>query len=109
VRLTAGFWVAAYLARLAAAGIPAYVLARGDATAGSVVVKVATLEGHARAFERITDAASGGRRWALLAEGVEAEVDAVMVRARRRDPDLWLIEVEDRAGRSLLEEPGLAD
>jgi hypothetical protein len=45
----------------------------------------------------------------VLAEGPEAEVDAALARQRRYDPDLWLIEVEDRAGRSLLDEPGLAE
>ena len=51
-RLTADFWVRAYLARLQAAHIPAYVVARGDATAGAVLVKLATLDGLARAFQR---------------------------------------------------------
>ena len=35
-RLTAGFWVAAYLTRLRLSNIPAYVTAKGDATAGAV-------------------------------------------------------------------------
>jgi hypothetical protein len=109
VRLTAGFWVQAYLLRLRGAGIPGYVVARGDATAGAVVVKLATLDGKARAFQRVVDPVEGGRAWGLLAEGGEAEVDAALARARGRDPDLWLIEVEDRAGRTLLEDEGLAD
>lgn len=107
-RLASGLWVSAYLARLRAAALPAYVTARGDDTAGAVVVKLATLDGRAQAFERQYDLAGGGRRWALLAEGPEAEVDAILARARRRDPDLWLIEVEDRQGRTLLDEPGLS-
>ena len=45
VRLTAEFWVQAYLARLRQADIPAYVMARGDATAGAVLVKCSTLDG----------------------------------------------------------------
>ncbi len=109
VRLTAAFWVQAYLARLRGADIPAYVVARGDATAGAVAVKLATLDGRARAFQRVGDAGRGGRRWDLLAEGAEAEVDAVLGRARARDPDLWVIEIEDRAGRTLLDEAGLAE
>lgn len=107
-RLTAEIWVQAYLRRLQLAAIPAYVTRRGDATAGAVVVKLATLDGRAVAHERQWDMATGGRRWAVLAEGDEAAVDAVLSRARARDPDLWIIEVEDRAGRSLLDEPGLS-
>ena len=39
-RLTAAFWVQAYLRRLALENIPAYVLAHGDETAGAVFVKL---------------------------------------------------------------------
>lgn len=109
MRLTAEFWVSAYLARLRLANMPVYVTARGDATAGAVVVKVATLDGLARAYARRSDIETGERRWMVLAEGAEAEVDAVLARARARDPDLWIIEVEDRAGRHLLEEEGLSE
>jgi hypothetical protein len=42
-----------------------------------------------------------------LAEGPEPDVDAAIARQRSFDPDLWVIEVEDRAGRHLLDEPGL--
>jgi hypothetical protein len=108
-RLTAAFWVQAYLARLQLAGIPAFVVAHGDDTAGSVLVKVATLDGKARVHERSFDLIEDRRTWVVLVEGAEAEVDAVIARQRGRDPDLWVIEVEDRAGRHLLDEPGLAD
>ncbi|MCB1353228.1 MAG: DUF1491 family protein [Rhodobacteraceae bacterium] len=107
-RLTAEFWVQAYLARLRLAGIPAFVTAKGDATAGAVIVKLNTLDGAARAFSRSYDA-SGARVWAVLAEGPEREVDAALGRQRGFDPDLWILEIEDRAGRTLLEEPGLSD
>jgi hypothetical protein len=108
-RLTAEFWVRAYLARLRLADIPAFVVARGDATAGAVLVKLATLDGRARVFQRGLDPATGARRWMVLAEGEEAGVEAVIARARRNDPDLWVIEIEDRAGRTLLDEPGLSE
>lgn len=108
-RLTARFWVEAYLARLRLADIPAYVTAKGDAQAGSVLVKLATLDGRARAFHRIYDLLEDARRWDTLAEGAEAEVDAAIARQRGYDPDLWVVEIEDRAGRTLLDQPGLAD
>ncbi len=106
-RLKAGIWVAAYLARLGAQAIPAFVVRRGDETAGAVLVKCATLDGKARAFQRSFDPLSGQRTWMVLAEGEEAEVDAAIGRQRKFDPDLWVIEVEDRAGRHLLGEEGL--
>ncbi len=109
VRLTADLWVSAYLARLRLADIPAFVVARGDATAGAVLVKSAPLDGTARLFQRSVDIMTGGRTWVVLADGAEREVDAAIDRQRSRDPDLWVIEVEDRAGRHLLDEPGLSE
>ena len=108
-RLASGIWVGAYLARLQAEGIPVYVVARGDDTAGAVLVKLATLDGQARAFQRVADLMSGTRKWDVLAEGPEPEVDATIRKQRGYDPDLWVIEVEDPRGRHMLDEPGLAD
>ena len=107
-RLASGFWVAAYLSRLQAAAIPAYVTRRGDATAGAVVVKLATLDGQARAFVRRWDLVTDTRRWQVLAEGDEAAIDAALTREAARGPDRWLIEVEGRQGRSRLDQDGLA-
>jgi hypothetical protein len=101
-RLTAGLWISAYLNRLRLSEIPAYVMAKGDATAGAVLVKVATLDGQAIIHERRFDLERDTRIWQVLAQGPEAEMDAILGRARARDPDLWIIEIEDRAGRSLL-------
>ena len=108
-RLTADFWVRAYLARLRLADIPAFITSKGDATAGAVLVKLATLDGQAKAFQRSFDLMTGDRAWVVLAEGAEAEVDAAVARQRGFDRDLWVIEVEDRKGRTLLDEPGLSD
>ena len=107
-RLTADFWVRAYLRRLELANIPAYVTRKGDPTAGAVLVKLATLDGQARAFQRSFDLMTGTRTWVILAEGSEPEVDATLVRQRRNDPDLWIIEVESREGHTLLDEDGLS-
>lgn len=107
-RLSTDFWVAAYLARLEAIGVPAHLMAKGDATAGAVIVKVATMDGQASAFARETGP-DGRRIWASLADaGPEAEVDEKLKRQLGFDPDLWIIEVEDPKGRSLLDEDGLS-
>ncbi|WP_296765659.1 DUF1491 family protein [Sediminimonas sp.] len=108
-RLTARFWVDAYMARLSIADIPAFVVAHGDDTAGAVLVKLNTLDGQATAYTRSFDLMRDARVWAPLAEGHEDQVDAAIARQRATDPDLWVIEVEDRHGRHLLDEPGLSD
>lgn len=108
-RLTAQFWVSAYLNRLRLYEIPAFVVTHGDDTAGAVLVKLNTLDGNAKAFQRSFDLMSGERAWMVLAEGAERDVDAALAKQRSFDPDLWVIEVEDREGRHLLDEPGLAD
>lgn len=109
IRLASGLWVQAYLARLQQQMIPVYVTAKGDETAGAVIVKTATLDGQAVARQRSYDLMSGERVWIVLSEGDEAEVDAVLAREKSRDRDLWIIEVEDRLGRDLLDQDGLRD
>ncbi|ETX15746.1 GTP-binding protein Era [Roseivivax halodurans JCM 10272] len=106
-RLATALWVSAYRKRLDLAGIPAFVTSRGDETAGAVLVKVAQLDGTARLLTRRYDFMADSTRWEVMADGPEREVDEVVSRERRSDPDLWVIEVEDRAGRHMLGEDGL--
>ncbi len=106
-RLTSEIWVAAYLTRLRLATIPAFIVQKGDGTAGAVLVKLNTLDGQAVCYQRSFDLLSGDRRWVVLAEGIETEVDTSISKQKSFDPDLWVIEIEDKAGRHLLDEPGL--
>lgn len=106
-RLTSEIWVAAYLTRLRLATIPAFIVQKGDSTAGAVLVKLNTLDGKATCFQRSFDLMSGDRRWMVLVEGDETAVDQSIGKQRGFDPDLWVIEIEDKAGRHLLDEPGL--
>ncbi len=107
IRLTADIWVSAYLTRLRLADIPVFITKKGDATAGAVLVKLNTLDGRAIAYQRSFDLMSGKRAWVVLEEGEETRVDAALERQKRFDVDIWVIEVEDRSGRHLLDEPGL--
>lgn len=107
MRLTADFWVAAYIARLRQEEIPAFVVAHGDDTAGTVLIKLNTLDGMARLFHRMHDLMADRTRWQEMMAGPEPEVDAALRRQRDMDPDLWIIEVEDRAGRHMLDSGGL--
>ena len=106
-RLTSEFWVQAYLHRLNLENIPAFVTTKGDLTAGSVLIKLNTLDGGAQAFERSFDLQTGQRAWIALAAGAEGDVDMAIQRQKSFDPDVWVIEVEDKQGRHLLDQAGL--
>ena len=97
----------AYLTRLRLIDIPAFVVAKGDATAGAILVKLNPLDGSAIVYQRSLDLMSGERAWVVLAEGPESDVDSSISKQRSFDPDLWVIEVEDKSGRHLLDEAGL--
>jgi len=105
-RLAADLWVAAYRARLEAEGLAVYVAAKGDPTAGAILVKLCPLDGTATLYGRVADA-EGGRPWTMLAEGPESVVDEAVARQRRFDPDIWVIEVEARDGSARLDREGL--
>lgn len=107
MRLTADIWVSAYLARLRQAAIPAFVVQKGDATAGAVLVKLSPLDGTACCYQRSFDLMTGKRTWMVLTEGAERDVDSAIAKQCSFDPDLWVIEVEDKLGRHLLDEIGL--
>ena len=106
-RLAARVWIDAYLKRLDLEMIPAHIARKGDATAGAVLVKLATMDGQATLFQRSFDLMTGARQWMTLSQGRDAEVEASVAQQKSFDPDLWVIEIEDKAGRHLLDEPGL--
>lgn len=107
-RLATGLWVSAYLARLSAVHIPAYVVAHGDDTAGAVLVKCARLDGSAQLYAREWDLDSDQRQWRQTHDAPEPEIDAAIASQRRSDPDLWVLEIESRDGATLLDQDGLA-
>ena len=107
-RLSASLWVEALIRRANVMGASAFVLQRGDAERGDVVVKVSSLDGLARAY-RPSINMEGDRIFLDLAmQGVgpeEGAIDAYISRERMRDTDLWVIEIEDREGRHFITEP----
>jgi hypothetical protein len=89
-RLAAGVMVTALLRRVAAAGGFGAVLHRGDATAGSIAI-VTRDRGETRLLARVM-ATNGGYGWGDVAAG--DAIDGWIERARRYDPDLWIIELD---------------
>lgn len=101
-------WASALIRRASIGGAFAAVARKGDADAGAVLVKVATLDGRARLYAPARDG-EGERIWLDLSAGSlgddEAAVDAHIRKRSETDPDLWVIEVEDKHGRHFLMEP----
>ena len=107
MRLTASFWVSAYRKQLEMHDISCFVVRHGDDTAGAVLVKLNTLDGNARVYQRSFDLMTGDRMWIVLTEGEEAYCDQAIARQCSFDSDLWVLEVEDRQGRHMLDQDGL--
>lgn len=99
-------WASALVRRALGAGSGAYVARKGDPDFGAALIKVATLDGKARLYSPARDG-DGQRVFhdVTPADGAEASVDAAAAARLARDPDLWLIEIEDRSGRHHLTEP----
>ncbi len=101
-------WASALIRRASIAGSFAAVARKGDADAGAVLVKAATLDGRARLYAPARDGA-GERMWLDLSAGAlgddERNVDEYVRKRVATDPGLWVIEVEDKQGRHFLMEP----
>jgi hypothetical protein len=103
-RLPTEFWVEAQLRRFLAAGTGAYLLRRGDAERGSVIVRLVGRDG-TRVLTQVRDL-NGRLGWMALKDGAvmpDSEADAYVERAVGRDSDLWVIEIETRAGENPFE------
>ncbi len=103
--LSSDLWVDALIRRAEIEGAHAVVVNKGDARAGAVIVKAydtstRTARLYAEAF-----GPDGERLWIQpVTSDSEAELDAYIARQRQYDPDLWIVEIEDRQGRHFLTE-----
>ena len=106
-RLRSDFWVSAYLRRCSVEGVDAALRRRGAAEAGAVFVKVDRLDGTADLYgpaPQLYVDDSGERLFSpILQRVMPLEVEERMTRELRFDSDLWLVEVDDRAGRHFLD------
>lgn len=113
-RLATHIWVDALVRRIQFAGASAFILQKGDKDRGDVLVKVSRLDGRAAYLARSPMAMDEDEFDWLPSSGQwseEREVDATLARRRDYDPDVWIIEIEDREGRHFLTETvnGLCD
>lgn len=111
MRLKSGMWVAAYIRRCQIEGAQAMLRRRGADEAGAVFIKIARLDGTAQVYGPAPQTAFDEARptdrafVACLKADAPSEPDAEAYLARqiKFDPDVWIVEVEDRAGRNFLD------
>jgi hypothetical protein len=104
--LSTDIWVGALIRRAEIGGGFAVVARKGDPRAGAVLVKVLNrTDGTARLLAEATRG-DGERIWMQpAASDQEPDLDRYIERAIRIDPDIWVVEIEDRHGRDFLVEP----
>jgi hypothetical protein len=112
MRLKSAIWVAAYLRRCNGAGASAVMRRRGAEEAGAVFIKIDRLDGTAdlygpapqSAFEEAHPAERAFMSCLPAQPVPDADAEAYLARQLRFDPDVWIVEVEDRAGRHFLDQ-----
>jgi hypothetical protein len=104
--LSTDLWVSALIRRAEQGGASAIVVRKGDARAGAVLVKLYNpLNRESRLYAQAVRG-DGETVWMQPAQAeAESDLDAIIARQRRYDPDLWVVEIEDRQGRHFLTEP----
>ncbi|MBG0809195.1 DUF1491 family protein [Methylosinus sp. H3A] len=110
MRLRSDFFVSALIRRAETAGAVAMLRRRGSEEAGSIFVKIDRLDGRAALLgpaPQSFDLPDGVDR---LFARLHAEEWVTPLEAEERahkeivfDPDLWLVEIEDRDGRSFVD------
>jgi hypothetical protein len=110
MRLKSSIWVAAYLRRCQTEGVFGAVRRRGAEEAGAVFVKIALLDGKAMLYvpapQTVYDESRPIERIFMPTSTEpmpEASVEERLVKEIRFDPDAWIVETEDRAGRHFLD------
>jgi hypothetical protein len=112
MRLKSAIWVAAYIRRCNVEGAFAAVRRRGAEEAGAIFIILNRLDGTADLYGPAPQSAFDGASPASRAFSAvlkqrpapEADVEARLAREIGFDPDVWIVEVEDRAGRHFLDD-----
>ena len=111
MRLKSAIWVSAYIRRCGVEGVFAAVRRRGAEEAGAIFVVVNRLDGTANFYGPAPQAAFDDARptdrafTPVLADlpAPESTIEGYIARESRIDPDIWVIEIEERSGRHFLD------
>lgn len=103
MRLKSDIWVHAFLRQSFVKGLYGAVLRKGAAEAGAIYVVINRLDGTVRVLGPPPGSAIdeiGERLWSEVVPPVTSALDVAsfVQRLAKFDPDIWVVEVEDRAG-----------
>ncbi len=104
-RLKAGIFVRALIRRAEVAGASAFIVRKGAEEAGAVILRLSRLDGTALVLNQVR-LGDGRLAWAkaLGDWGAESTAQAWCDKQVKFDPDLWILEIEDRQGRAFVDE-----
>ena len=108
MRLKSAIWVSAYLRLCQVEGAFAAVRHRGAEDAGAIFIKISRLDGTSDLYGPAPQTAYDDdhpidRAFVCsLDRQPDEKVEERMTRELRFDPDAWIVEAEDRAGRHFL-------
>ena len=105
-RLKAGIFVRALIRRAEVAGASALVVRKGSEEAGTVFLQISRGDGSCTILDHVQRGEDACAWIKPLGETVdEARAKAYFEKQVRLDPDLWIVEVEDREGRAFVDDP----
>lgn len=107
-RLRSDFWVAALRKRAEAAGAFVSIARRGADEAGTIFIAIDRRDGtfdlYGPAPQSVFDDTPTDRLFSMILSGTEEQkLRARMEQEARFDPDLWLVDIEDRHGRAFFD------
>jgi len=106
-RLKAGIFVRAVIRRAEVAGAAAFVVRKGSEEAGAVLLKISKLDGTCMVLSQARRGGEGELVWVKpIGDAVDDEAASKYFEKQTRfDPDIWIVEIEDREGRPFVDEP----
>jgi hypothetical protein len=105
-RLKAGIFIRATIRRAEVAGAAAYVVRKGAEEAGAILLKISRLDGTCTVLTQARRG-EGELVWVKpLGDSCDdARAAAYFEKQIRYDPDLWIVDIEDKQGRAFVDEP----
>lgn len=104
-RLSTDVWVSAHLRQCSLKGIPAYVVHKGAAQSGTILLKINQGDAGCQVLTQVRDA-DGILCWMPAHDAPlisEKEADTHIQGEIKMDPDVWVIEIEDLSGHNPFE------